>query len=189
MKRKKYNKKIIIMTFVLITVFSFLTILSKRSKEPVKPETKTHHSSYSLSSKNSSSHKKTTTNSSTATSTDDKTRNSKEEEKDQASSPSQQSSQKQNGNTPPHQEGSQEEPKSFEGGRGWGGPEDGSYAITEGGRGWGGPEDGSYVTNSDGERVQSSSSNEINEWSTYADNSTYEYQPASSSASSSLTVN
>lgn len=160
------------MTFVLMTVFSFLTILSKHSKEPLKPETKTHHSSSFQSSKNSSSHKKTTTNSSTATSTDDKTRNSKEEDKDQASSPSQQSSQKQNGNTPPHQEGSQEEPNSF-----------------EGGRGWGGPEDGSYVTNSDGERVQSSSSNEINEWSTYADNSTYEYQPASSSASSSLTVN
>lgn len=189
MKRKKYNKKIIIMTFVLITVFSFLTILSKRSKEPVKPETKTHHSSYSQSSKNSSSHKKTTTNSSTATSTDDKTRNSKEEDKDQASSPSQQSSQKQNGNTPPHQEGSQEEPNSFEGGRGWGGPGDGSYAITEGGRGWGGPEDGSYVTNSDGKSVQSSSSNEINDWSTNADNSTYEYPQSSSSANSSLTDN
>ena len=90
---------------------------------------------------------------------------------------------------PPHQESSQEEPKSFEGGRGGGGPEDGSYAITEGGRGWGGPEDGSYVTNNDGESVQSSSSNEINEWSTNADNSTYEYPPASSSANSSLTVN
>ena len=97
-------------------------------------------------------------------------------DKDQASSPSQQSSQKQNGNTPPHQEGSQEEPNPF-----------------EGGRGWGGPEDGSYVTNSDGERVQSSSFNEINEWSTNADNSTdnstYEYPQSSSSANSSLTVN
>ena len=172
MKRKKYNKKVIIMTFVLMTVFSFLTILSKHSKEPVKSETKTHHSSSFQSSKNSSSHKKTTTNSSTATSTDDKTRNSKEKDKDQASSPSQQSSQKQNGNTPPHQEGSQEEPNPF-----------------EGGRGWGGPEDGSYVTNSDGERVQSSSFNEINEWSTNADNSTYEYPQSSSSANSSLTVN
>lgn len=172
MKRKKYNKKVIIMTFVLMTIFSFLTILSKHSKEPVKPETKTHHSSSFQSSKNSSSHKKTTTNSSTATSTDDKTRNSKEKDKDQASSPSQQSSQKQNGNTPPHQEGSQEEPNPF-----------------EGGRGWGGPEDGSYVTNSDGERVQSSSFNEINEWSTNADNSTYEYPQSSSSANSSLTVN
>lgn len=160
------------MTFVLMTVFSFLTILSKHSKKPLKPETKTHHSSSFQSSKNSSSHKKTTTNSSTATSTDDKTRNSKEEDKDQASSPSQQSSQKQNGNTPPHQEGSQEEPNSF-----------------KGGRGWGGPEDGSYVTNSDGERVQSSSSNEINDWSTHADNSTYEYPQSSSSANSSLTVN
>lgn len=172
MKRKKYNKKVIIMTFVLMTIFSFLTILSKHSKEPVKPETKTHHSSSFQSSKNSSSHKKTTTNSSTATSTDDKTRNSKEKDKDQASSPSQQSSQKQNGNTPPHQEGSQEEPNPF-----------------EGVRGWGGPEDGSYVTNSDGERVQSSSFNEINEWSTNADNSTYEYPQSSSSANSSLTVN
>ncbi|WP_241007483.1 hypothetical protein [Streptococcus thermophilus] len=55
--------------------------------------------------------------------------------------------------------------------------------------GWGGPEDGSYVTNSDGERVQSSSFNEINEWSTNADNSTYEYPQSSSSANSSLTVN
>lgn len=171
-EKKKYNKKVIIMTFVLMTVFSFLTILSKHSKEPVKSETKTHHSSSFQSSKNSSSHKKTTTNSSTATSTDDKTRNSKEKDKDQASSPSQQSSQKQNGNTPPHQEGSQEEPNPF-----------------EGGRGWGGPEDGSYVTNSDGERVQSSSFNEINEWSTNADNSTYEYPQSSSSANSSLTVN
>lgn len=90
---------------------------------------------------------------------------------------------------PPHQESSQEEPKSFEGGRGGGGPEDGSYAITEGGRGWGGPGDGSYVTNNDGERVQSSSSNEINKWSTNADKRTYEYPPASSSAASSLTVN
>lgn len=160
------------MTFVLMTIFSFLTILSKHSKEPVKPETKTHHSSSFQSSKKCSSHKKTTTNSSTATSTDDKTRNSKEKDKDQASSPSQQSSQKQNGNTPPHQEGSQEEPNPF-----------------EGGRGWGGPEDGSYVTNSDGERVQSSSFNEINEWSTNADNSTYEYPQSSSSANSSLTVN
>ena len=81
MKRKKYNKKVIIMTFVLMTrlFFSFLTILSKHSKEPEKPETKTHHSSSPQSSKNSSSHKKTTTNSSTATSTDDKTRNSKRE--------------------------------------------------------------------------------------------------------------
>ena len=52
MKRKKYNKKVIIMTFVLMTVFSFLTILSKHSKEPVKPETKTHHSSSFQSSKN-----------------------------------------------------------------------------------------------------------------------------------------
>ena len=164
MKRKKYNKKIIIMTYVLITVFAILTILSKHSKEPVKPETKAHHSSYSQSSKNSSSHKKTTTNSSTATSTNDETRNPKEQDKDQFSSPSQQSSQKQNGNTPPHQEGSQEEPKSFEGGRDWGGPEDGSYAITEGERGWGGPGDGSYVTDRYGESVQSSSSNEINEW-------------------------
>lgn len=159
-----------------MTVFSFLTILSKHSKEPVKPETetetKTHHSSYSQSSKNSSSHKKTTTNSSTATSTDDKTRNSKEEDKNQVSSPSQQSSQNQNGNTSPHQEGSQEEPKSF-----------------EGGRGWGVPEDGLYVTNSDGESVQSGSSSEINEGSTNADNSTYEYPPASSSANSSLTDN
>ncbi|MCE2201662.1 hypothetical protein ACXOS7_02240 [Streptococcus thermophilus] len=172
MKRKKYNKKVIIMTFVLMTIFSFLTILSKHSKEPVKPETKTHHSSSFQSSKKCSSHKKTTTNSSTATSTDDKTRNSKEKDKNQASSPSQQSSQKQNGNTPPHQEGSQEEPNPF-----------------EGGRGWGGPEDGSYVTNSDGERVQSSSFNEINEWSTNADNSTYEYPQSSSSANSSLTVN
>ncbi|MCE2099094.1 hypothetical protein ACXOKH_06940 [Streptococcus thermophilus] len=172
MKRKKYNKKVIIMTFVLMTIFSFLTILSKHSKEPVKPETKTHHSSSFQSSKKCSSHKKTTTNSSTATSTDDKTRNSKEKDKDQASSPSQQSSQKQNGNTPPHQEGSQEEPNPF-----------------EGGQGWGGPEDGSYVTNSDGERVQSSSFNEINEWSTNADNSTYEYPQSSSSANSSLTVN
>lgn len=34
------------MTFVLMTIFSFLTILSKHSKEPVKPETKTHHSSF-----------------------------------------------------------------------------------------------------------------------------------------------
>ena len=114
-EKKKYNKKVIIMTFVLMTVFSFLTILSKHSKEPVKSETKTHHSSSFQSSKNSSSHKKTTTNSSTATSTDDKTRNSKEKDKDQASSPSQQSSQKQNSNTPPHKEGSQEEPNSFEG--------------------------------------------------------------------------
>lgn len=40
------------MTFVLMTVFSFLTILSKHSKEPVKPETKTHHSSSFQSSKN-----------------------------------------------------------------------------------------------------------------------------------------
>lgn len=147
MKRKKYNKKIIIMTYVLITVFAILTILSKHSKEPVKPETKAHHSSYSRLSKNSSSHKKTTTNSSTATSTNDETRNPKEQDKDQVSSPSQQSSQKQNGNTPPHQEGSQEEPKSF-----------------EGGRGWGGPGDGSYVTDRYGESVQSSSSNEINKW-------------------------
>lgn len=162
------------MTFILITVFSFLTILSKHSKEPVKPETetKTHHSSYSQSSKNSSSHKKTTTNSSTATSTNDETRNPKEEEKDQASAPSQQSSQMRNSNTPPHQEGSQEEPKTF-----------------EGGRGWGGPEDGSYVTNRYGESEQSSSSNEINEWSTNADNSTYEYPQSSSSANTSLTVN
>ncbi|MBW7827585.1 hypothetical protein [Streptococcus thermophilus] len=53
----------------------------------------------------------------------------------------------------------------------------------------GGPEDGSYVTNSDGERVQSSSFNEINEWSTNADNSTYKYPQSSSSANSSLTVN
>ncbi|MDA3719949.1 hypothetical protein ACXOM1_01780 [Streptococcus thermophilus] len=52
MKRKKYNKKVIIMTFVLMTIFSFLTILSKHSKEPVKPETKTHHSSSFQSSKN-----------------------------------------------------------------------------------------------------------------------------------------
>ncbi|WP_347103671.1 hypothetical protein [Streptococcus thermophilus] len=59
----------------------------------------------------------------------------------------------------------------------------------KGGRGLGGPEDGSYVTNSDGERVQSSSFNEINEWSTNADNSTYEYPQSSSSANSSLTVN
>ena len=147
MKRKKYNKKIIIMTYVLITVFAILTILSKHSKEPVKPETKAHHSSYSRLSKNSSSHKKTTTNYSTATSTNDETRNPKEQDKDQVSSPSQQSSQKQNGNTPPHQEGSQEEPKSF-----------------EGGRGWGGPGDGSYVTDRYGESVQSSSSNEINKW-------------------------
>ena len=49
MKRKKYNKKVIIMTFVLMTIFSFLTILSKHSKEPVKPETKiTHHLSNHL---------------------------------------------------------------------------------------------------------------------------------------------
>lgn len=89
----------------------------------------------------------------------------------------------------PHQESSQEEPNSFEGGWGGCGPEDGSYAITEGGRGWGGSEDGSYVTNNDGESVQSSSSNEINEWITNADNSTYEYPQASSSANSSLTVN
>ena len=40
------------MTFVLMTVFSFLTILSKHSKEPVKSETKTHHSSSFQSSKN-----------------------------------------------------------------------------------------------------------------------------------------
>ena len=40
------------MTFVLMTIFSFLTILSKHSKEPVKPETKTHHSSSFQSSKN-----------------------------------------------------------------------------------------------------------------------------------------
>ena len=51
-EKKKYNKKVIIMTFVLMTVFSFLTILSKHSKEPVKPETKTHHSSSFQSSKN-----------------------------------------------------------------------------------------------------------------------------------------
>ena len=167
-----------------MTVFSFLTILSKHSKEPVKPETKTHHSSYSQSSKNSLSHKKTTTNSSTVASTNDETRNPKEEDKDQASSSVKQPSQKQNGNTPHHQE----KPKSFEGGRGWGGPEDGSYAITEGGRGWGGPGDGSYVTNRYGESEQSSSSNEINEWSTNADNSTYEYPQSSSSANTSLTV-
>ena len=153
-----------------MTVFSFLTILSKHSKEPVKPETetKTHHSSYSQSSKNSSSHKKTTTNSSTVASTNDETRNPKEEDKDQASSSVKQPSQKQNGNTPPHQE----KPKSF-----------------EGGRGWGGPGDGSYVTNRYGESEQSSSSNEINEWSTNADNSTYEYPQSSSSANTSLTVN
>ena len=42
------------------------------------------------------------------------------------------------------QEGSQEEPNPFEGGRGWGGPEDGPDAA-----------------NSDGERVQSSSFNGI----------------------------
>ena len=51
-EKKKYNKKVIIMTFVLMTIFSFLTILSKHSKEPVKPETKTHHSSSFQSSKN-----------------------------------------------------------------------------------------------------------------------------------------
>ena len=51
-EKKKYNKKVIIMTFVLMTVFSFLTILSKHSKEPVKSETKTHHSSSFQSSKN-----------------------------------------------------------------------------------------------------------------------------------------
>ena len=137
------------MTFVLMTIFSFLTILSKHSKEPVKPETKTHHSSSFQSSKNARLIRKL---------------------------PPTLRQLPRRMITPPHQEGSQEEPNPF-----------------EGGRGWGGPEDGSYVTNSDGERVQSSSFNEINEWSTNADNSTdnstYEYPQSSSSANSSLTVN
>ena len=90
----------------------------------------------------------------------------KTQDKDQVSSPSQQSSQKHNGNTPPHQESSQEKNQNpFEGGRGWGGPEDGSYAITEGGRGWGLVQETAHMSLTDmGESVQSSSSNEINKW-------------------------
>ena len=117
-----------------------------------------------------------------------KKKDAKDENKDQASPSVQAPNQKQNNQTP-HQDGNQEKSKPAEGGRGWGGPEDGSYAITEGGRGWGGPEDGSYVTNRDGESVQSSSSNEINEWGPNADNNPYEYPHSSSSANSSLTVN
>lgn len=160
------------MTFVLMTIFSFLTILSKHSKEPVKPETKTHHSSSFQSSKNVRLIRK----------------------------------------LPPtlrqlprrmikqgilkrririkHLLLLNNQVRS-------------KMAIRllikkalkknkiplKGDGGWGGPEDGSYVTNSDGERVQSSSFNEINEWSTNADNSTYEYPQSSSSANSSLTVN
>lgn len=188
MKIKKSNKKYIMMTFALLTLFSFLTILSKHPQESVKPETKTHHSSHSQPPKNSSSHKKTTPKSSKATSTDDETTNYKEGGKDQSYSSIQQSSQKQNGNTP-HLEGSQAEPKSSTGGRGWGGPEDGSYAITDGGRGWGGPEDGSYITNRFGGSDQSSSSNGINEWGTNANNNPYEYPQASSSIEASANFN
>lgn len=122
MKRKKYNKKVIIMTFVLMTIFSFLTILSKHSKEPVKPETKTHHSSSFQSSKNARLIRKLPPTLRQLPRRMIKQGILKKKDKDQASSPSQQSSQKQNGNTPPHQEGSQEEPNPFEGGRGWGDP-------------------------------------------------------------------
>ena len=177
------------MTFVLMTIFSFLTILSKHSKEPVKPETKTHHSSSFQSSKNARLIRKLPPtlrqlprrmikqgilkrririkhllllNNQVRSKMAIRLLIKKALKKNQI---------------------------PLKGDGGWGGPEDGSYAITEGGRGWGGPEDGSYVTNSDGERVQSSSFNEINEWSTNADNSTYEYPQSSSSANSSLTVN
>lgn len=188
MKRKKYNKKFIIMTFASLTLFSFLTILSKHTHESVKPETKTHHSSHSQPPKNSSSDKKTTPKSSKDTSTDNETTNYKEGGKDQASSSIPQSNQKQNGNTP-HLEGSEAEPKLSTGGRGWGGPEDGSYAITEGGRGWGGPGDGSYITNRDEGSNQSSSSNGINEWGTNANNNPYEYPQASSSIDTTANSN
>lgn len=172
MKRKKYNKKVIIMTFVLMTIFSFLTILSKHSKEPVKPETKTHHSSSFQSSKNVRLIRKLPPtlrqlprrmikqgilkrririkhllllNNQVRSKIAIRLLIKKALKKNQI--------------------------------------------PLKGDGGWGDPEDGSYVTNSDGERVQSSSFNEINEWSTNADNSTYEYPQSSSSANSSLTVN
>ena len=171
MKRKKYNKKVIIMTFVLMTIFSFLTILSKHSKEPVKPETKTHHSSSFQSSKNTRLIRKLPPTLRQLPRRMIKQGilkrririkhllllNNQVRSKMQYASSSRRLSRR---------------TKSF-----------------EGVRGWGGPEDGSYVTNSDGERVQSSSFNQINEWSTNADNSTYEYPQSSSSANSSLTVN
>ena len=170
-EKKKYNKKVIIMTFVLMTVFSFLTILSKHSKEPVKSETKTHHSSSFQSSKNARLIRKLPPtlrqlprrmikqgilkrririkrllllNNQVRSKMAIRLLIKKALKKNQ---------------------------------------------IPLRGRGWEVQKDGSYVTNSDGERVQSSSFNEINEWNTNADNSTYEYPQSSSSANSSLTVN
>lgn len=174
MKRKKYN----IITFSLLAFFFLFGFLSKHLKEPVNPAAKTHHISHSLSSKSSSSHKKEKTKSSTTTSKEDK-------KKDQASPSVQAPNQKQNNQTS-HQDGNQEKSKPAEGGRGWGGPEDGSYAINGGG---GGGHDAAFAAGAGGGSNHASSTHQSNEWVDDVDNNPYEYPQASSSTDTSANSN
>ena len=85
-----------------------------------------------------------------------------------------------------HQDGAQEKPKSAEGGRGWGGPEDGSYAISGGG---GGGHDAAFAAGAGGGSNRSSSTDQSNEWINDVDNNPYEYPQASSSTDTTANSN
>ena len=114
-----------------------------------------------------------------------KKKDAKDENKDQASPSFQAPNQKQNNQTP-HQDGNQEKSKPAEGGRGWGGPEDGSYATNGGGSG------GHYVAfaaGAGGGSNRASSTDQSNEWVDDVDNNPYEYPQASSSIDTTANSN
>ena len=86
----------------------------------------------------------------------------------------------------PHQDGNQEKSKPAEGGRGWGGPEDGSYATNGGG---GGGHDAAFAAGAGGGSNHASSTDQSNEWVDDVDNNPYEYPQASSSTDTTANSN
>ncbi|MFR2573044.1 MAG: hypothetical protein ACLS9T_10185 [Streptococcus salivarius] len=105
--------------------------------------------------------------------------------RDQASPSAQAANQKQNNQTS-HQDGNQEKSKHAEGGRGWGGPEDGSYATNGGG---GGGHDAAFAAGAGGGSNHTSSTDQSNEWVNDVDNNPYEYPQASSSTDTTANSN
>ena len=79
-----------------------------------------------------------------------------------------------------------EKSKPAEGGRGWGGPEDGSYATNGGG---GGGHDAAFVAGAGGGSNRASSTDQSNEWVDDVDNNPYEYPQASSSTDTTANSN
>ena len=70
--------------------------------------------------------------------------------------------------------------------RGWGGPEDGSYATNGGG---GGSHDAAFAAGAGGGSNHASSTDQSNEWVNDVDNNPYEYPQASSSTDTTANSN